>query len=111
MSKGFTPSSQSHHELRGEKSRERIDKKYPFYKPLRKLQYEDQIPFLFDSRKFEKPTKYDRKYSGKVAGIDVRLFFGSKHESSLCAKSQKSLDKAHKTALDRLLEKERDSII
>ncbi len=111
MSKGFIPSSQSYHELRGEKPRERVDEEYSFHKPLHRLQYENQIPCLFDDCKFKKPTRYNRKYSGKIAGVDVRLIFSSKSITNLYAKTQRSLDKAHKTALERLLENERNSII
>ena len=111
MFKGFTPSIQSYHELRGGKSRERTDKEYPFCMPLRRLQYENQIPCLFDDSRFKKPTRYNRKYSGKIEGVDVRLVFSLKSVTNLCAKTQKSLNKTHKKALERLLENERNSIV
>lgn len=80
---------------------------------MRRLKYENQIPYLFDGFNKPKPKSCGptKIYEGKISRFNVKLIFNSQSTSNLCAKFESSLNKAHAEALERLLQHERDSIM
>lgn len=71
---------------------------YDFRKPLRRITFEKQIPYLFD--KNWALTGID-EYSGKINGIEARIIFSSESSCMLCTKTENGLNKAYYKALER----------
>lgn len=81
-----------------ENSSESSDRDYSFSRNVNRLQYLNQINYLFDKM----PVKRAGGYYGRISGIEARIDFSLKSPCRISAKTEEDLLEAYKEVLANL---------
>ncbi len=82
------------------------ERQYSFEKPLRRLRFKKQLPSAFDEKKY---THKNNSYFGKIQGIRVKITHKSNSKYTISVENEEGLKRIHHTALQRILDYERDN--
>jgi len=83
---------------------ERVDKKFPYFKIVRRITDDKQVRRLFDEPPVVSSGK-PIKYNGMIGGHIARLTTKSDHYFYVFVEREEDLQKVYNTLLDRLIGK------